>query len=239
MQLRRFNDQGVKTFAIYLDTLRANPTTPVPESLLNDPKLTQPLDPPIEAEPQTFNTRMDFVCWLYDAAKEAGANVPRRDAGFWAWLTLALFDQVCPKNNRGDRTLREFAWYIPVLEDGRRHYRHILYGSYTIFHIYRDKPETAYILLVNKLTILGHFWYQLASRQDLVSNPAVVGAATKLYLDTVNMRHKPRSVTQVPGAIFRFVKLMNQLDRVWDLRMQGTKGILDVLPQEFTPFLSR
>jgi len=238
MRFRRFNDEGLARFRDYLDRLKhEDPKLDPPPGLLNDDRYSSLLEPAIHAEPQPFARRMDFACWLHDVAKDAGVEIPGADKHFWAWLSLALFDQVCPVNDRGHRTVRELAWYIPMLDDRRRHYRHILYGSYTIFYIYRDKPEIADLLLMNKLPKLGHFWYQIASRQDLVSNPSVIGAATKIYVDTMSMRPKSRSATQAPGAVFRFVKLMNQLDRVWDLRLRGVDGILEVLPPEFSSFI--
>jgi len=93
------------------------------------------------------------------------------------------------------------------------------------------------LLLTNKLTTLGHFWYQLASRQDLVTNPAVVGAATKLYLNGSTKKAKRGATSQSSGGIFRFVKVMNQFDCVWDLRLRGVDGIIDLLPQEFSRFI--
>jgi hypothetical protein len=239
MRLKAFNPKGIAAFTECLDALRLDPTRPVPTDLLDKPTLTRPLAHPIEATPppEGFATRMDFACWLHDAAKAAGADIPRKDAGFWSWLTLALFDQVCPAKADGKRNVHEFAWYVPAFADGRRYYRHVLYGSYVIHQLNIDDPSRVAIFLMNPLNKLGHFWYQVASRQDLMSNPAVVGAATRLYYDPVRKKPKIRAATQKPGGVFRFVKLLNQFDRVWDLRLRGVDGIIDLLPEiEFAAF---
>ncbi|MEM7680418.1 MAG: hypothetical protein AAF288_00525 [Planctomycetota bacterium] len=240
MQLRRFNDKGEKAFIEYLDALRTDARRPVPTDLLDKPTLTEPLEPAIEAEPPAdgFATRMDFACWLHDAATAADAEVPRKDVGFWSWLTLVLFDSVCPANAKGERKVKELAWYIPAFDDARRHYRQALSGSYTVHQLHQDDPSRVAIFLRRPPDSLGHFWYQLASRQDLMSNPSVVSAATRLYYDPVKHKLKPGAVVRnKPGSVFRFVKVLNQLDRVWDLRLRSAKGVIDLLPQkEFAAF---
>ncbi|XAL98687.1 hypothetical protein OT109_13995 [Phycisphaeraceae bacterium D3-23] len=180
---------------------------------------------------------MDFACWLHDAVTEAGSKIERTDTHFWAWLSLALFDQVCPTNGNGERKAHEVAWYIPAFEDRRRNYRHVLYGSHMIYSLYEENPSNADVFLSNSLTTLGHFWYQIVSRQDLIGNPSIVSAATRLYFNQRKMKPKVGSVsTNKPGSIFRFVKVLNQFDRVWDLHLRGTDGILELLPNEFSAF---
>ncbi|MEM6256842.1 MAG: hypothetical protein AAGI37_00850, partial [Planctomycetota bacterium] len=142
MRFRRFNDEGLAHFRDYLERLKnKDPKLDPPKELLEDDRFSQRLPQLIEAEPVPFAKRMDFACWLHDAAKEAKAEVPRTDTHFWAWLSLALFDQVCPVNGYGKRKVNEIAWYIPAFEDRRRNYRHVLSGSYAIFYLYKDDPS--------------------------------------------------------------------------------------------------
>ncbi len=236
MNLRRFTDTGLAAFRDYLRRLKdQDPTLDPPRDLLDDDASAQPLSPNIEATLRTFRNRGDFARWLHDAAAAADTAPPGNDPHFWAWLTLALFDQVCPARD-GKRTPRETAWYIPAVRDPRRIYRHALYGSHTVYDASRKNGADAAIFLSNSLTRLGHFWYQIASRQDLITNPAVVSAATGLYFDPRAGRAKPGAATQKPGGVFRFVKLLNQLDRTWDLRLLSPNAVLDLLPAEFDPF---
>jgi hypothetical protein len=234
MKFRRFTDDGLTQFRVFLDRLKTeDPKLDPPTDLLMGKRFTEELDPAIELKPQPFARRMDFACWLDGAA---GDRLPRQDVHFWAWLSLALFDQVCPKNGHGKRTAREDAWYIPRFEDRQRNYRHVLFGSYLIYRLAKDQDADASVLLSNRLDKLGHFWYQIASRQDLIGNPSVVGAASQLYFDASKGRAKVGAVSKKPGSVFRFVKLLNQFDRVWDLRLRGVDGIIALLPQEFDDF---
>lgn len=238
MQFRRFNDAGIEAFREYLQRLRAEPTSPPPLSLLTNNEVSAPLTPAISAEPDTFDSRMDFARWLHTASEAADATIPRGDAGFWAWLSLALFDQVCPVDGNGMRTVREDARYIAMLQDARRHYRHLLFGPYSIFHLHRDDPDAAGVLLYGELTTLGHHQYQIASRKDLLGNKNVLSAATLLYIDEQTGRTKRGSVSQRNGSVFRFVRIVNQLERVWDLMATDARQIIEMLPSEFDRFKS-
>ncbi|MEZ6081630.1 MAG: hypothetical protein R3C56_39960 [Pirellulaceae bacterium] len=212
---------------------------PIPEQLLTGTYLTEVVAPPIMLDSPNFRDRMEFGSWLFKLAQENEWEVPRRDRGFWSWLTLFFFEQVCPSDAGGVRKVREHAWYIPAFDDSRRHYRHILYGSFEVYYQFRHDPTAAGLLLSIDLTTVGQFWFQLVSRQELITNPSVVGAATQLYLDQASGKAKRGATSQGPGGIFRFVKVMNQFDRVWDLRLRGVAGILELLPREFEKFGSK
>jgi hypothetical protein len=92
------------------------------------------------------------------------------------------------------------------------------------------------VLLHSPLSRTGHFWYQLASRQELVSNPAIMEAATQLYLEQGGTKQKRGSTSQVPGGVFRFAAVLNQFDTVWDLYAMKKGQILALLPSEFDRF---
>lgn len=232
MIFRRFNDLGLKAFAEYINALRENPAAPLPGDMLTNDRLTAPLDPPIEAVPTTFNTRMDFACWLHDAAKAAETEIPRRDAGFWAWLTLWLFDQVCPLKN-GKRKAGELARYIPMFDDWKRRYRHLLATPYNVFLIHSDNPMRAALILNVPLSVLGELTEQFASRQELVSCHGTMALATYLFVDI----HANRKRSKASGnAARRLGKLLNQYTRTWDLPMIQTSAFAALLPKEFDKF---
>jgi hypothetical protein len=183
MEFRRFNEMGVKAFAAHLDTLRSIPAAPVPIQLLTDPSLTQALDQPISAEPRTFTTRMEFALWLDEATRHSNSDVPHRDIGFWAWLTLFLFENVCPGDSQGRHKLKEDARYLPMLDSPRRYYRHSLVGPYAIFKLYEHKPEQADALLCGSLAKLTDEAYRLFVENQLVFYPAAVSILSSFYFD--------------------------------------------------------
>lgn len=237
MRFRRFTDAGVEAFSRYLHDLRADSKLPVPEGLLTDNALTEMLAPEVSVTPEVFKTRMEFARWLDRTFEKSDAEAPLLDAGFWTWLTAALFDQVCPTDGNGLRTPREIARFVPVLSNPRLQYRHLLYGSTMIYRMHRSDLSAADLLLATPLDRLNHFFYQLASRRELLGNRGVMATATRLYFDRQRGRGKRGAVTRgQPGTVFRYVKLLNQLDRVLDLGTVPLESLESHLPQEFDRF---
>lgn len=239
MRLRRFTDAGVEAFSRYIHDLRTDPKLPVPADLLTNDALTEMLTPEVSATPEAFETRMDFARWLDRAFEKSDAEAPLLDAGFWTWLTAALFDQVCPADGHGRRKPGEVARFIPMFTNHRLQYRHLLYGSMLVYRLYRDEPQAADILLATPLDQLNHFYYQLASRREMLGNRAVMSLANQLYFDRDRRRGKRGAVTRgQPGSVFRYVKVLNQLDRILDLGSVPDEVLERHLPREFDRFRS-
>jgi hypothetical protein len=213
MKFRRFNDQGEKAFAEYLGALRVDPTAAVPVDLLTRPSLTEPLRVPIEADPPvSFASRMEFAQWLHAAATASGAEIPRNDAGFWAWLSLALFDHVCPVE-KGKRRPGADARHIIAATDWRRRYRHLLQNAYEIYFLHRDDPNRAMVALINPVHKPGELTEQMNGRQEIVTCPGCISLATFLCVDSVGRRRKGAS-----GEFANvFGKAVNRISRTFDL----------------------
>ena len=93
------------------------------------------------------------------------------------------------------------------------------------------------IFLYGPLGMVGHPYYQIASRMQLVTNKSVVELATEMYMD-LEMRKLKRGAQTLgkPGTIFRFVDILNQLDTTWDLYAMSKNQIAEMLPKEFSRF---
>jgi len=233
MQFRRFHDAGIEAFRDYLHRLRSEPTLAPPWGMLTDDALSEPLHPPIAAEPEQFENRMAFARWLHDAAEAAKATIPRADPGFWAWLSLALFDQVCPADGNGRRKPGADARHIPDRANWQRRYRHLLANPFDVFMLHRDNPERAAVVLVNPLHKPGELTEQFTARTEIVSCPGTMALASHLYVD-------PTTKTRRRGAsgksARRFGKLMNQYTRTWDLPEIQPARFAEMLPGEFDRF---
>lgn len=237
MQLQAFNQKGIAAFTEYLDALRLDPARPVPTDLLDKPTLTRPLPRPITATPprEGFATRMDFACWLYDAAKAADTEIPRKDTGFWTWLTLALFDQVCPANVKGKRNVKEIPRYIPELDSTRRYYRHALVGSYLVYLRFQNKDASiAAPLLCGSLVKLHDEAYRLFVENQLLVHAPAVETLRNFYYDVQSNRiRRGAQGKNTPGSIRRFVKLLSQYARTYDLDRVPAEKLASMLPPEF------
>ena len=236
MKLHRFNDEGIKRFGQFLDELSADGALAVPTDLLTNAVCSVPVPPGPEVQARQFASRMEAARYLDGVLSGVTGCDVERDPGLWAWLSLFYFDQLCPPDGRGHRTPHERARLIPAFDEAWRYYRHLLAGAYRVYRAHRDDPEKAMVLLHVPLPRIGHFWYQLASRQELVTNPAIMEAATELYLGHCGTKPKRGATSEIPGSVFRFAAVLNQFDTVWDLYAMKKEQILDLLPGEFDRF---
>lgn len=237
MRLHRFNDDGITRFGEFLDMLSKDGGLPLPTNLLTDAAYAVPVSPGIEIHAQQFTNRLNAARYLDSVLSQIAGIDVERDAGLWTWLGLFYFDQLCPRDGRGHRKPMERARWIPAVDDARRYYRHLLAGAYRVYVAHRDDPHRAMVLLHVPFPTITHFWFQLASRQELVTNPAIMEAATELYVDQNTMSAKRGATNhKAAGSVFRYVAVLNQFDPVWDLYAMTKTQIIDLLPTEFDRF---
>ena len=226
--VRRFNERGLRAFRDYLRSLDERPATEPPMDLLEDPNL---IDEP------------EWTAWVgqpestgrYDMARYLDKCLPDvpglfDDRGLWAWLSLFLFDHVCPADPAGNR--RPGRMYRHILEGDYRHgHRHLLAGP---LMVYRMHGDDAAIMLTGPVHAESRYHHEIASRQDLVSNRAIVRAATILYYDRASGAPRPGGLSrEQPGNLYRFVTVLRQLAVNYDLYATSAERLIDILPPEF------
>lgn len=236
MKLRRFNSDGVEAFVTYRNRLTNEPTLPPPLELLEDPGMTELIPGEIEVPKQCFKNRLEAGKFLNELLDAARIQIPERDRGLWAWLTLYYFDEVCPPDSNGRRDAQDEARLIPILDNFQRFYRHLLLGPYLIVRAHRDQPERAIAMLCNPVWKPGEIVEQLASRKELVTNRAVVELATRLYYNPATGSFKRGAGSSVKGAPRRLATLFNQLDLTWYIYGMSADEALNLLPKEFDRF---
>jgi hypothetical protein len=234
--LKKLNEKGTERFTEYLRDVRSGATTPPPVALLDDPDCSAPVPGGAMVEPRTFTTRRDAAEYLVTAL----ANVPQTELdhnpGVWNWLSLLYFDQICPPQANGRRkVLKSYHYVLPPVSDPehfRHYYRHLLAGA---FRIHRQHPTSGKVFLAGALHKFDDFNEQVASRQEMISNPAIVAALDLLYFDISTARPKRGAGANKrrPGTLRRFVDLFYQLDLTYDLYSLTTDQLLDLLPGEF------
>jgi hypothetical protein len=75
---------------------------------------------------------------------------------------------------------------------------------------------------------------QLASRQQIVTNPAIMQTATSYFVDPVTGQQRRSANSKGPGGARRFVDVLNQFDVTWDLSSLPADSLRAMLPPEFT-----
>jgi len=235
MQIRRLNDRGIQRMEVFLDSLTTEMPMAYPESILTDPSTAEGLPFCIEVERRDFQRRYDAAEYIYTKFASSGLSEPERDAGLWAWLALYWFEQLCPRGSAGSYKVGERSRWIPRLDSARRYYRHLLLGPYLIYAAHADAPQRACCVLIQSLARPGDVVEQIASRPQLVTCKAVLGAATAMYCsDNGGLRRGAGG--KGPGSARRLGDVIMQFDRTFDLHALDAQDLLTLLPAEFDRF---
>lgn len=236
MKLRRLTPEGIAQFTTYLTNLKAEPTLEPPTYLLTEQGSSQAIPAEVDVEDITFATRFDAAAYLDAKLTASGLVSPERDAGLWAWLALFYFDQLCPRGKGGARKVGEYARYIAAMENFQRFYRHLLLGPFMIYRAHGDQPPRARGVLATAVNSPGDIVEQLASRQELITNRAVMGVVTALYVDNETGTLKRGSGGKGVGSPRRLADILNQFDLTYDLYALSTASLVAMLPKEFGRF---
>lgn len=238
MKLRRLNETGLLRMDEFLDSLTAATPGALPSELLINDEFVAKVVPMVEVSQVTFSDRFAAGKYLNNILGDAEIVDLERDRGIWAWLALFYFDQLCKTRDDGRRVPGERARWIPAIGNFRKYYRHLLAGPYRIYRAHRDNPERVHALLCTPVDSPGDVAEQLASRQELVTNKAIMEVATSLYYEPHASHIKRGAATRGPGSARRLADVLNQFDMTWDLYSTQALAILSMLPHEFDRFMA-
>jgi len=236
VKLRKLNAAGLEEFERFLDSLTSETPLSFPDALLIDQATSEPLAGDIDVERKRFGSRFDAAKYLNEVLARAEMAELEKDKGLWAWLSLFFFDQLCVPDGSGQRKPGARAKWIPETDDYRRYYRHLLAGPYLIYRSHHDNPARAFVLLCGPLDRPGEIVEQLASRQEIVANKAVLETATNLYIDSETGHPKRGAAGKTRGSARRFAEILNQFDVTWDLSIMESSDLVKMLPKEFEKF---
>lgn len=231
VSVRSLNEKGIKRFRDYLQEIRVGAFLQPPTDILINSVYSSGIDVDIEVENIIFKDKHEMARYFYDRLHMLSHSEVEQNAGFWSWLALFYFDQLCPPSNSGKRSPGQDYRYI--LETGFRYYhRHLLLGPYNIYLIHGD---SAPLLLSGTIDKSSKYFLELSSRQGLITNRGVIEAANLLYFD--HKQKKPKRGAAValrkPGTIRRFIDVIQQLDLTHDLYSMSGEEVIALLPSEF------
>lgn len=235
MNLRRLDDRGIDRFTDFLQSLKTDAPLPYPSALLTDPEATREVYPSITVDHRTFGNRFRVAEYLFGLFRDAGLTDVERDPGLWAWLSLFYFEELCPASRSGRRKPGEHARWI-LNPSGRRYYRHLLAGPFFVYRFHSDMPQRAIALLCGPLDEASDVYLELADSQQLVTNRAVIEAASRLYYDPPKGKLRRGTARAKPGGARRLAETLFQFDCTWDLYSMTAEDLLSLLPREFDKF---
>ncbi len=233
IQVCKLTPDGFARYEAFLARLSSEPNLQPPANLIAPSRFCLDLlagtPPPINKK---FDSRFDLGRFLVDWIP----SEYRRDKGVWAWLTLCLFETVCPLKSNGTRPTGQTARLLPIFDDYRRHYRHLLAGPYLVCLAQKETPESAFGLLCLPPDKAGDLYEQVASRQERLVNTGLLNLLTKLYVDSSTKRLKRGVQGKKGGAARRMEAFLSQLELTHDIKSLTQEDLWAMLPGEFDRF---
>jgi len=231
--VRKLTDAGIVKFTEYLKRLAGGEIVDPPFHLLTEAESSEALLGSAEVDAIALESKLAAAKYLQDQLATLDKSEVENNAGLWTWLSLLLFDQVCPAGPHGQRTPGELVRHV-LSRHVQRYYRHLLAGPYRLLQLHGDRAR---VFLHGPLTEHGDFSEQLASRMQLVTNRSLIEAVDRLYYDPGSDgagRPKRGAATRTrPGNLRRLVAVIQQLDLTYDMYAMNSDQILDLLPEEF------
>ena len=238
MRLRRFNKNGIRRFAEVLEHLRQGITIDTPLDFLNSSELSESVLQADNFQVKKFDTRYELAIFVDNLLRNASIENEMNDVGLWSWLAAAFLDTTCPPNSGGARKPGEDYRHIPS-NSWRNFYRHLIRGPVRILRLFKDNHDAASIVLCQRPQSPGDFVEQLASRQERITNPAIIETANRLYFDGSTRKPKVGAspTWRKPGTLRRFGDVLDQLDLTYDLYSMSADELAELLPDEFAAYL--
>jgi hypothetical protein len=248
MKLRRFTSAGVEMARQYLAavkeannvdavTLNGQPFTRaalISSSAYSDaiPALADlELD-----ETRTFDTTFAFCEYFDSLIHDHNPQAYREDVGFWTWLAFVYLPQLV-KTKGGKVSVGAAERVIFEGQNFNRAYRHLLALAFYLYQNFNGKPMLCNVALCHPLNSVGDLPDKIMANQTVMQNPAIMAALNRLYFDDNLMSPKKGSGGERPGAIRRFLAVLDQISLTRDLFEESDGAMLmSLLPNEFNRF---
>lgn len=231
--MRRLNEQGREAFRAWIE---ADAPGATPFALLDDPATSVPLHPSIPRPDETYAQRFDLGVALTDLLAHLDMAEIQADAGLWDWLSLCLIEQICPKDQAGQRKVDQTGRYLLQLDNHRTRYRHLVR---TAWRLVQAHGEAARFMLAGQLHVHGEAAEQLCAYQDVVTCKPLIAALGQLVWDPEKASFKRGFRGRGPGSARRVHVVSKQFRLTYDLDAMQPAQILGLLPREFDRFRER
>lgn len=229
MLARALNEQGLSELNEHVVKLREGGSAQTPNWLLDDERTSVALTASVDLETPSFASRYDMGCYVREKLSTLDMQPLMGNRGFWSWLALYWFDQLCPAGTRPSMP------YNYVLSADYRHRpRHAVFITWQLVSRY---GEEARFLLCNDMKNRGELMEQLMARQDMLGLEGVMRLASRLYADPVSGRFKRGAASRKSGGcVSRYVAWLQQLELTYDLYSISATELEELLPREFDRF---
>jgi len=234
MKVRKLNEFGCNEFSRYILRLRNGSTENFPTYMLTHSDTSEEIPDDITLESHDMDSRYEMGDYLSKVLTTVDSQKYIGDVGFWSWLALFWFDQLCPL--RRDKVSMPYNYVLS--RDYRHRNRHSVYTSWQL--VSRYGVDARYLLCNKEMSVRGELMEQLMGRQDMLSMEGVMKLASKLYTDS-STGHFKKGVTSRTkgGTVGRYISFLQQLELTYDLFTLDHLQLASLLPKEFERFGSK
>ncbi len=232
--LRRMTEKGNQSFALHLRTLRIAPSGSIPEYLLQNSDLSEPVEGAAALSIRDFADRYEMGVWLVESLASLDRRKITFDHGIWNWLACALFDQICRPDASGKRkVLRDELYLLGAEYDYMRYYKHLVRTPWLAV---LEHGRNAQVLFKNTRGIRSDIEETLAASQQVFGDRTVMAGAHKLYFDVSKERPKAGAGGKGAGSPRRLTAIVQQVALTYDVASCTPDQFLSLLPAEFDKF---
>ena len=235
MQLRSLTDAGIAEARAFLDAVRADTSTDLAplRDLLADPARSVPVRNGPEVARRAFATRRQAAAYLSPRLADLRPS-ELADAGLWSWLGLFYFEETVLRDGAGLPRFpaRDHDTFL-FPQQGQavsRRYRHWLW---TAWRLEQQHGEAAHFLLDRALTEFGDFAKAILGSPTRFNAPGVVPLVGSLYTEGPASAAAKRGFTSGRGSLWHLTRVLDQLERTYDVYGMPADALLRILPSDF------
>ena len=227
-QVRRLTDAGIVRAKEFLAYMREHPRAnrEPPRDLLFGERYSRPFRESVSVERRSFRTRREageYFATRFNSIRPFVAD----HSGLWSWLGIFYFtDTVQVKD--GVHSLSPVDETFVFADSNDRHaYRHYLRGAW---RLYEAHGEGAAFLLDQNLSSFGDLAERVFGSLRIFNSSGIVNLALRLY---THGRQQKRGFGRRPGGLRHLIRVLDQLERTYDVYGMSPDALVRILPEEF------
>ena len=231
VQVRRLTAAGTKRAKEFLAYMREHPGAKrePPRELLFGERYSRPFRESVRVERRPFRTRREAA--EYFALKfKSTRHLVADHAELWSWLGMYYFADTVRVNNGQVRLSpldERFVVDSSNSSSYRQRYRHYLWGAWRLCVTH---GQSVAFLLDQELTSFPAIMQRALGSVFIFNSVGVIQTMLRLY--TANGKMK-RGFREGFGGLAKFVLVLNQLERTYDVYGMSPDELIKVLPEEF------
>ena len=234
-EVRRLTQHGIEGAQEFLVAWNLDPEghREPPMELLYDSRYSQLFGGGLEVDQRRFRTRRDAAEYFAPKLSPIKRQIPD-DAGLWSWLGMYYFPSIAPLRAASDREIGKESFVFSDDESTtearrsyQRRYRHYLRAAWSL---YDQLGEQAAFLLDEPISSFSDLADRILSNFRIFNSKGVVPLLLRLYTEGDRLK---AGYTRSEGGLRHLIRVLDQLERTYDVYGMPPDALLGVLPESF------